>query len=300
MARAPRIAATDLDVFPLCLGGNVFGWTTDEATSFTVLDAYAAAGGNFIDTADVYSSWVPGHAGGESESIIGRWMAARGNRDDLVIATKVAKLESRRGLSAENIRAAADDSLRRLGTDRIDLYYAHEDDAGTPMEETLGAFDALIRDGKVRYVAASNFGAERLDAALGLSADSGLASYVALQPEYNLVARAYEGALRDVCESALTVLRAVLRAGDGIPHRQVPAGRRARRQSPRLWSRQVSRRARPRGARGARRDRSRPRNDGRQPLRSHGSRRNPRSPLRSRARARQNSLPTCCRWQGSC
>jgi aryl-alcohol dehydrogenase-like predicted oxidoreductase len=196
----PRIGATDLDVFALCLGGNVFGWTTDEASSFAVLDAYAAVGGNFIDTADVYSSWAPGHSGGESESIIGRWMAARGNRDDLIIATKVAKLESRRGLSAGNIAAAADDSLQRLGTDRIDLYYAHEDDAAIPLEETLSAFDALVSEGKVRYVAASNYSAERLDEALRLSADGGLASYVALQPEYNLVARAYEGSLRDVCE----------------------------------------------------------------------------------------------------
>jgi aryl-alcohol dehydrogenase (NADP+) len=195
----PRIASTDLDVFPLCLGGNVFGWTADETQSFAVLDAYASAGGNFIDTADVYSSWAPGHSGGESESIIGRWLAARGNRDTMIIATKVAKLESRTGLSADNIRAAADDSLRRLGTDRIDLYYAHEDDAATPLEETLGAFDALVREGKVRHIAASNYGAERLDEALTTSAREGIASYVALQPEYNLVARGYEGELRDVC-----------------------------------------------------------------------------------------------------
>jgi aryl-alcohol dehydrogenase-like predicted oxidoreductase len=195
----PRISNTDLDVFPLCLGGNVFGWTADEANSFAVLDAYAAAGGNFIDTADVYSSWGSGHVGGESESTIGRWMAARRNRDAMIVATKVAKLETRKGLSAANIAVAAEDSLRRLGTDRIDLYYAHEDDQGVPLEETLGAFDALIREGKVRYVAASNYPAARLDEALTLSARDGLASYVALQPEYNLVARAYEGELRDVC-----------------------------------------------------------------------------------------------------
>jgi aryl-alcohol dehydrogenase-like predicted oxidoreductase len=195
----PRISNTDLDVFPLCLGGNVFGWTADEANSFAVLDAYAAAGGNFIDTADVYSSWASGHVGGESESTIGRWMAARGNRDAMIIATKVAKLETRKGLSAANIAAAAEDSLRRLATDRIDLYYAHEDDQSVPLEETLGAFDALIREGKVRYVAASNYPAERLDEALTMSARDGLASYVALQPEYNLVARAYEGELRNVC-----------------------------------------------------------------------------------------------------
>jgi aryl-alcohol dehydrogenase-like predicted oxidoreductase len=196
----PRIPNTDLEVFPLCLGGNVFGWTADEAQSFAVLDAYANAGGNFIDTADGYSSWVPGHVGGESESVIGRWLAARGNRDEMIIATKVAKLSTRSGLSAANIRAAADDSLRRLGTDRIDLYYAHEDDPTVPLEEALGAFGALVGDGKVRYVAASNYSPERLEEALTISARDGLVSYVALQPEYNLVARAYEGGLRDVCE----------------------------------------------------------------------------------------------------
>jgi aryl-alcohol dehydrogenase-like predicted oxidoreductase len=193
------LARTDLDVFPLCLGGNVFGWTADEEQSFAVLDAYAAAGGNFIDTADTYSSWAPGHEGGESETIIGRWLAARGNRDRMIIATKVAKLGSRRGLSAANIQAAAEDSLRRLGTDRIDLYYAHEDDETIPIEESLGAFDALVKEGKVRYVAASNYEPERLSAALAIADRDGLAPYVALQPEYNLVRRGYEGALRDVC-----------------------------------------------------------------------------------------------------
>jgi aryl-alcohol dehydrogenase-like predicted oxidoreductase len=196
----PTITRTDLDVFPLCLGGNVFGWTADETQSFAVLDAYANVGGNFIDTADAYSSWAPGHVGGESESIIGRWLATRGNREEMIIATKVGKLSARPGLSAANIEAAADDSLRRLGTDRIDLYYAHEDDPAVPLEETLGAFEALVDEGKVRYVAASNYSPERLDEALTISARDGLVSYVALQPEYNLVARAYEGALRDVCE----------------------------------------------------------------------------------------------------
>ncbi len=195
----PRLPNTDLDVFPLCLGGNVFGWTSDEANSFAVLDAYAAAGGNFIDTADVYSSWEPGHVGGESESIIGRWMTARGNRTSMIVATKVAKLVTRKGLSAENIQAAVGDSLARLGTDYIDLYYAHEDDAETPLEETLGAFDSLVREGRVRYVAASNYSAERLDEAMTVSAREGLVSFVALQTEYNLVARGYEGELRDVC-----------------------------------------------------------------------------------------------------
>jgi aryl-alcohol dehydrogenase-like predicted oxidoreductase len=193
------IAHTELEVFPLCLGGNVIGWTADEEQSFAVLDAYAAAGGNFVDTADTYSSWVTGHEGGESEAIIGRWLAARGNRDDMIIATKVAKLPTRRGLSAENIKAAAEDSLRRLGTDRIDLYYAHEDDESTPIEETLGAFDALVREGKVRHIAASNFGPDRLRESLVVAEREGLAPYVALQPEYNLVERDYERGLLDVC-----------------------------------------------------------------------------------------------------
>jgi aryl-alcohol dehydrogenase-like predicted oxidoreductase len=197
----PTITSTDLDVFPLCLGGNVFGWTADETQSVAVLDAYADADGNFIDTADAYSSWVPGHVGGDSESIIGRWLATRGNRDEMIIATKVAKLGTRPGLSAGNIRAAAEDSLRRLGTDRIDLYYAHEDDTAVPLEETLGAFDTLVREGKVRYVAASNYAPARLEEALAISARDGLVSYVALQTEYNLVAREYEGLLRDVCEN---------------------------------------------------------------------------------------------------
>ena len=195
-----RIASTTLDVFPLCLGGNVFGWTADEKQSFAVLDAYAAAGGNFIDTADAYSAWVAGHAGGESETILGRWMAARGNRDRMVIATKVGKLPGLAGLSAKTIRAAAEGSLRRLQTERIDLYYAHADDAATPLEETLGAFDALVREGKVRHIAASNYTAARLAEALALSKRAGLARFVALQPHYNLAHRGdYEGALAELC-----------------------------------------------------------------------------------------------------
>ena len=195
-----KIGATSIDVFPLCLGGNVFGWTSDEEQSFAVLDAYAAAGGNFIDTADAYSSWVPGNVGGESETILGRWMAARGNRDRMVIATKVGKLEGRTGLSAETIRAAADDSLRRLGTDRIDLYYAHADDPQTPLPETLRAFDGLVREGKVRHIAASNYTEPRLSEALAVSQREGFARFVALQPHYNLVRRdKYEGALADLC-----------------------------------------------------------------------------------------------------
>jgi len=182
-----KLGHTELDVFGLCLGGNVFGWSADERTSFDVLDAYAAAGGNFVDTADAYSR-------GESESILGRWMKARGNRDAVVIATKVAKKADRRGLSAANIRTAAEESLARLGTDHIDLYYAHEDDTSVPLEETLGAFDTLVRAGKVRYFAASNYTAARLAEALAVSEREGFPRYVALQNHYNLLERAeYEG-----------------------------------------------------------------------------------------------------------
>lgn len=184
-----QLGSTDLDVFPLCLGGNVFGWTADRSESFAVLDAYAAAGGNFIDTADSYMQRAPGNSGGESETLIGEWMRAKGNRDDLVIATKVGSWQHRPGLSAENIRAAADDSLRRLGTDHIDLYYAHRDDETTPLAETLGAFDELVRAGKVRYIAASNYSAARLSEALAVSDREGIARYQALQPHYNLVER---------------------------------------------------------------------------------------------------------------
>jgi aryl-alcohol dehydrogenase-like predicted oxidoreductase len=189
---AARIA--DLDVFGLCLGGNVFGWTLDEAGSFAVLDAYVAAGGNFIDTADLYG-------GGESETIIGRWMAARANRDGLVIATKVGMRRDAPGLTAGNIHRQAEASLQALQTDRIDLYYAHRDDPDVPLEETLGAFDSLVRDGRVRHIGASNYSAPRLEAALEVSAREGLAAYVALQPHYNLVERAgYEGSLQAACQ----------------------------------------------------------------------------------------------------
>ncbi|MFI5168508.1 MAG: aldo/keto reductase [Thermoanaerobaculales bacterium] len=195
-----KIGTSSLDVFPLCLGGNVFGWTADEEQSRAVLDAYVAAGGNFIDTADAYSAWAPGHTGGESETILGRWMADRANRDSIVIATKVGMLPNLRGLTARTVRAAAEGSLRRLRTDRIDLYYAHVDDAATPLEETLTEFDALVREGKVRYIAASNYKAPRLAEALATSERLGLARYVALQPHYNLVHRdEYEDGLATLC-----------------------------------------------------------------------------------------------------
>jgi len=180
---------TELSVHPLCLGGNVFGWSADESESFAVLDAYVEAGGNFIDTADVYSEWKPSNTGGESERIIGKWMKARGNRSQMVIATKVAKLSTRPGLSAANIRSAAEDSLARLQTDYIDLYYAHEDDTKIPLTQTLEAFNALVVDGKVRYIAASNYSAARLREAIHISQTYNWASYVALQNHYNLLER---------------------------------------------------------------------------------------------------------------
>jgi aryl-alcohol dehydrogenase-like predicted oxidoreductase len=191
-----KIGSTDLEVTRLCLGGNVFGWTADRDTSFAVLDAYVAAGGNFVDTADSYFWRAPGNSGGESEAIIGEWMASRGNRDAVVVATKVGSWPRRKGLSARNIAEAVDDSLRRLRTDYIDLYYAHRDDPDTTQEETADAFDALVKAGKVRAIGASNFTAERLRSALEISARDGLAPYVALQPHYNLMEREeYESAL---------------------------------------------------------------------------------------------------------
>jgi aryl-alcohol dehydrogenase-like predicted oxidoreductase len=185
-----KLGTTELDVYGLCLGGNVFGWTADEASSFAVLDAYAAAGGNFIDTADVYGARANGGVGGLSEEVLGRWFAARGNRSSIVLATKVAMKQSRQGLSAPTILAAADESLERLGTDYIDLYYAHRDDEDVPLEETLGAFDELVRAGKVRYIAASNYTAPRLAEALAVSEREGFARYSALQNHYNLLERA--------------------------------------------------------------------------------------------------------------
>jgi aryl-alcohol dehydrogenase-like predicted oxidoreductase len=199
MTSLRKLGSSDLEVFPLSLGGNVFGWTADEAQSFAVLDAYTAGGGNFVDTADGYSAWIAGHTGGESETIIGKWFAARGNRSDVVLATKVSTHPEYKGLSATNIRAAADASLRRLGTDYIDLYYTHFDDTSVPVEEIIGALDELVRAGKVREIAASNISAERLAESVEFSDREGLARYVALQPHYNLVSRdTYEGPLQEV------------------------------------------------------------------------------------------------------
>ena len=193
------IADTDLVVHPLCLGSNIFGSNANEAESHAVMDAYFNHGGNFIDTADMYNQWVEGHVGGESETIIGSWIKARNNRQSMVIATKVSKMDTRPGLSARNIFAACEESLNRLQTDYIDLYYSHEDDATVSLEETLGAYAQLIAEGKVRYIAASNFTPARLRESIKFSNDNNLPAYVAVQELYNLVDRTtYEGEMQQV------------------------------------------------------------------------------------------------------
>ncbi|HWS53020.1 MAG TPA: aldo/keto reductase [Pyrinomonadaceae bacterium] len=197
-----RLGNSGLEVAPLALGGNVFGWTADEQTSFKLLDAFVAAGFNLIDTADVYSGWVPGHQGGESETIIGRWLKRAGGRERVVIATKVGMEmgPGRKGLARDYVMRSAEDSLRRLQTDHIDLYQSHVDDPETPQEETLEAYARLVEQGKVRAVGASNFGAARLAEALRLAGERGLPRYESLQPEYNLYDRAeFEGSLAALC-----------------------------------------------------------------------------------------------------
>jgi aryl-alcohol dehydrogenase-like predicted oxidoreductase len=196
------LGRSGLMVAPLALGGNVFGWTADEAASFEVLDGFVGDGFNLIDTADVYSRWVPGHVGGESESVIGRWLKKSGKRHRVVLATKVGKDmgDGKVGLAPKYIREAVDASLKRLQTDHIDLYQSHDDDSSTPLEETLGAYAELIKAGKVRAIGASNFTAARLDAALQTSARLKLPRYECLQPLYNLVERpAYETELEPLC-----------------------------------------------------------------------------------------------------
>lgn len=185
------LGTTGLQVFPITFGGNVFGWTLDETASFGILDALADRGMNFIDTADAYSRWVPGNQGGESETIIGNWFKRTGRRDRVILATKVGKaaLGSQGGLSAAYIEKAVEGSLRRLQTDYIDLYQAHDDDAATPLEESLAAFDRLVKAGKVRAIGASNYTAARFQEALDVSRANGLAAYATLQPEYNLIER---------------------------------------------------------------------------------------------------------------
>lgn len=193
------IGNSNLDIFPLALGGNTFGWTSDENSSFEVLDAFTAGGGNFIDTADSYSAFADGNSGGESETIIGNWTAKRGNRDDVVIATKVSQHPEFKGLAPQNIKAAAEASLKRLQSDHIDVYYAHYDDEKTPLAESLAAFDELVKDGKVRYVAISNYSAARIEEWISIAAENNFAKPIALQPHYNLVTRKeYESELAAV------------------------------------------------------------------------------------------------------
>ena len=189
-----------LRVSPLCLGGNVFGWTADAAASERILDAFCEGGGNFIDTADAYSTWVPGHRGGESESVIGAWLRHSGHRDQVVIATKAAKHPVHRGLRPANLKICLDGSRRRLGVETIDLYYAHEDDPHVPIVEWVGAFDAMVKQGAIRHWGLSNFTAARVAEVLSVAAAEGLTPPVALQPQYNLVHRAeVEGSgLRDL------------------------------------------------------------------------------------------------------
>ncbi len=199
-----QIGRSNLHTAPLAFGGNVFGWTADKTTSFSLLDAFVDGGFNLIDTADVYSRWVPGHSGGESETIIGEWLAASGKRDQVLIATKVGKDmgNGNTGLSRRWIRQAVHDSLRRLQTDQIDLYQSHDDDANTPLEESAAAFAELIAEGKVRAIGASNFSAPRLAEALAVSAGLGLPRYECLQPLYNLMDRAaYEAELEPLCRA---------------------------------------------------------------------------------------------------
>ena len=204
MTEMRRLGASDLKIAPLVLGGNVFGWTADRETSFAVLDAFVDGGGTMIDTADVYSAWVPGHSGGESESVIGEWLKASGKRDRVLIATKVGMLPGEGGekLAPARIAAACEASLKRLGTDRIDLYFAHQDDEATPQEAALEAFGKLVAAGKVRVVGASNFHAARLKSANEAARAAGLPRYDVLQPEYNLVSRhKFDGELQDYCVS---------------------------------------------------------------------------------------------------
>jgi aryl-alcohol dehydrogenase-like predicted oxidoreductase len=197
-----RLGQSSLYIAPLAFGGNVFGWTTDEKTSFALLDAFIAAGFNFIDSADVYSRWHPGNQGGESETILGKWLKARGNRDRVVIATKlgIEMGPGKKGLSRAYMMQAVEASLRRLQTDYIDLYQSHRDDPDTPIEETLSAFAELIKQGKIREIGASNFSAKRLADSLRISAEQGLPRYQSLQPLYNLVERQpFEGELEALC-----------------------------------------------------------------------------------------------------
>lgn len=220
-----RLGQTDLEIAPLVFGGNVFGWTADEPTSFSLLDRFTEAGLNAIDTADVYSSWVPGNSGGESETIIGKWMKDRKSRDRVVIVTKVGSDlgEGKKGLSAAYIEQAVDASLKRLQTDVIDLYLSHWPDASVPYAETLGAYQRLIEKGKIRNAGASNLDAGQLAEALDVSRKTGLPRYAVLQPEYNLFDRfSFDGPLRDLCMKEDIGVITYFSLAKGVSERQVP------------------------------------------------------------------------------
>ena len=249
-----KLGKTGLEISPLVFGGNIFGWTVDQAASFKLLDFFIAAGFNSIDTADVYSKWVPGHAGGESEIILGEWIKRRGNRAKIIVATKVGMDmgDGKKGLSKSYILRAAEDSLRRLQTDYIDLYQSHADDADTPLEETLGAYADLIKQGKVRAIGASNYKAERLAAALETSKKSGLPAYRTLQPNYSLIERVeYESNLEPLCQKEGLGVINYFSFSRGIPDRQISFGSRCGGKSSGAQCYKVSQRARVQNSRRA-------------------------------------------------
>jgi aryl-alcohol dehydrogenase-like predicted oxidoreductase len=292
--RLRQLGRSGLEVSPICLGGNVFGWTVDESMSFRLLDAWVDAGMNFVDTADVYSRWVPGHVGGESETILGKWFRQSGKRNRVVLATKVGKPmgDNDKGLSKAYIRRAVEASLRRLKTEVIDLYQSHDDDAATPLEETLTTFADLIKEGKVRAIGASNYTGPRLALALETSRRLGVPRYESLQPLYNLVERE---PVRERARAGLPRARRrrhqLLRAGERLPDRQVPQPGRPRQERSRQRRRQVPERARPRES-SARSTRSRrPSARRRRRSRSPGRSRAPASPRRSPARPARRSSP---------
>ena len=242
-----RLGRTDLEIAPLVLGGNVFGWTADEKTSFALLDRFAEAGLNAVDTAEGYSSWAPGNSGGESETIIGKWMKSRGNRDRIVVITKVGSDFGKglRGLSASYIEQAVEASLKRLQVEAIDLYLSHWPDPSVPYEETLGAYQKLIAKGKIRHAGASNLDAAQLRAALDVASLQSLPRYEVLQPEYNLYDRfSFEGPLARPVHCRGNRRHHLFQPGQGIPERQVPQQGRSRQKPARRRRRQLSRRAR--------------------------------------------------------
>ena len=243
-----RLGQTDLAIAPLVFGGNVFGWTADKATSFKLLDGFVAGGLNAIDTADVYTAWVPGNKGGESETIIGEWLKASGKRNEVVIITKVGfeMGPGRQGLRAAYIESAVEDSLRRLGVETIDLYLAHKPDPETPHEETLAAFDKLKKAGKIRWSGCSNYDADQLRASLDAAKAAGLPRYEVLQPEYNLYDRgSFDGRLADLCiEAEFLGVITFFSLAQGVPFGQVPFRCRFRQEPARRPHRQLSHPAR--------------------------------------------------------